>query len=129
MRISDWSSDVCSSDLRDIHAQGRTRVFLQLLRGTHHQVGLRRYAGHVVQAADRAVVTTTQADLVAPVEQPESRMQIVVTIRPPTGASQEPVQLCRRRPRSEARRVGKKCVRTCRHLWSLYPKKNTSSSP
>src|SRR3546814_10840197 len=106
MRMSDWSSDVCSSDL---------------LRGTHHQVGLRRYAGHVVQAADRAVVTTTQADLVAPVEQPEYRLQLVVTIRPPTGDAQEPVQLGRRRPcrpflrpgrrqraaHEHARRVGK----------------------
>src|SRR3546814_16497834 len=38
MRISDWSSDVCSSDLRRLHAEGRGIAVAEgaLVAGGHH---------------------------------------------------------------------------------------------
>src|SRR3546814_4354517 len=53
MRISDWSSDVCSSDLAhrlrlDHHPAGRLRVEA----GGHHDVGHLVGRRHVVAAAD-----------------------------------------------------------------------------
>src|SRR3546814_7611349 len=79
MRISDWSSDVCSSDLT-----------LQLVAG-----------GARVTAVD------ISANRMARVEQNLAR----------TGLTAE----CVVADRSEARRVGKECVRTCRSRWSPYP--------
>src|SRR3546814_1226364 len=64
MRISDWSSDVCSSDLTK-EAKSKT--------------GMRKHYN------------------------PERGLELV-----------------RRYPRSEERRVGKECVSTCRSRWSPY---------
>src|SRR3546814_5182627 len=93
MRISDWSSDVCSSDLLAIE---------QL-------VAFRLAAGEAERehAADRAI------------EVHVDRFEQVVRVRgnlrrPATGGIQ------RRRWRSEERRVGKECVSTCRSRWSPY---------
>src|SRR3546814_3335033 len=66
MRISDWSSDVCSSDLREDRPRGETGGSRDSARG-------QRLPGR----------------------------------RP-------------RFSRSEERRVGKECVRTCRSRWSPY---------
>src|SRR3546814_14522002 len=71
MRISDWSSDVCSSDLL-------------LFLGGYFAGDLEgRIAGEAAETAD-----------------PAARAVI--------------------RNRSEERRVGKECVRTCRCRWSPY---------
>src|SRR3546814_14937926 len=80
MRISDWSSDVCSSDLD---------VSLDLIYGTPGE------------SLDdwRASVETALATGVDHV----SAYALVVE-------------------RSEERRVGKACVRTCRSRWSPYHK-------
>src|SRR3546814_18809280 len=77
MRISDWSSDVCSSDLD----------------------------------ADAADPVVTNANF-ASVSIVNEKGQLIAT----TLAN-----------RSEERRVGKECVRTCRSRWSPYHyKKNTN---
>src|SRR3546814_198093 len=55
MRISDWSSDVCSSDLRTVLAaacvQGKLRALQQLGKGLYALLATRRAAvdGRVVQ--------------------------------------------------------------------------------
>src|SRR3546814_20581097 len=97
MRISDWSSDVCSSDL-----------------GGQHPVGVLR-AGEEVE--DRGVGRTGElgsghrGDLLHALE-----LGRVLVDR----ALAEHVL-----GRSEERRVGKECVSTCRSRWSPYPyKKN-----
>src|SRR3546814_6315628 len=82
MRISDWSSDVCSSDLlaflrRDDRGEGR-------------------------QAADQG------GDLFAQSQRPFRRSRRSRQRRRREGG------------RSEERRVGKECVRTCRSRWSPY---------
>src|SRR3546814_19584163 len=82
MRISDWSSDVCSSDLcRDC---------------------LRSYSGH--QADPRNAQCRLNAS----------------TSPTPTANSFPPCWKCPMANRSEERRVGKECVRTCRSRWSPY---------
>src|SRR3546814_20763913 len=98
MRISDWSSDVCSSDLVTIfNAEPRVnydRIMLSpVLSGekTYEQIvihgdgwyidhGITLYKGHRITGIDRV-------------------------------------------KRSEERRVGKECVSTCRSRWSTYHSK------
>src|SRR3546814_8879653 len=62
MRISDWSSDVCSSDLLDAH---RAVAFQRLLAGCLAQVG-KRIVGY---AGQRVVLELTHAG-VGDVDQP-----------------------------------------------------------
>src|SRR3546814_14437050 len=95
MRISDWSSDVCSSDLPFrahalVHAQEPFTVahFERWLTLFHETILL----GWVGPRADRA------HDLADNVARVHSQQLIGV--------------------RSEERRVGKECVSTCRSRWS-----------
>src|SRR3546814_16306142 len=92
MRISDWSSDVCSSDLPAIEA-GET---------------VPRAPG---SAADRLVqlLIAQQADAGA------AGVTAIVVQRP-----QQLQHLDRAAVRSAERRVGKECVSTCRSRWSPY---------
>src|SRR3546814_3515248 len=83
MRISDWSSDVCSSDLLDGRYEGRLLSQLAL--------------PELVELLQDYAIADQQS------------------------ASVLEAYLDRTRPRSEERRVGKECVRTCRSRWSPYP--------
>src|SRR3546814_2978699 len=94
MRISDWSSDVCSSDLRS----GLVR------RGTTRSSGSRS------RPAD-GLLRRIRRDLrAAPVGGNP------LADRRPVGAAPD----LRSALRSEERRVGKECVSTCRSRWSPY---------
>src|SRR3546814_10765531 len=101
MRISDWSSDVCSSDLVDRHlrmlrlvgVQHRRNVVLGVAGGEQHA----RH-GEAARHAPGAQLVETLAD--------DRR-----------GEFQEAAL---HRVRSEERRVGKECVSTCRSRWSPY---------
>src|SRR3546814_13958539 len=92
MRISDWSSDVCSSDLRRVPLPRPRR---QRRRLTHPE-------------RSRLLGGRTHPDMhpVAVVRESEEGVGRQVA---------EDVH-----PRSEERRVGKECVRTCRSRWSPY---------
>src|SRR3546814_10917753 len=99
MRISDWSSDVCSSDLLACESHlPCSRFLLPLslgaLRGasTPGKRTLRRRSGRAARQVDACVNLPTPLNL-APEEEPL---------------------------RSEERRVGKECVSTCRSRWSPY---------
>src|SRR3546814_16998420 len=98
MRISDWSSDVCSSDL-DVE------VFR--LRGIQHAL----LADH--GAEQRAITVEAAAVLLG-------RCPALGDQWPqPAVLQQEDGILLRvEGGRSEARRVGKECVSTCRSRWS-----------
>src|SRR3546814_19774513 len=101
MRISDWSSDVCSSDL-----QG-TILFSAAIAG-------KVYAKHGTTTSTRLLVIDK-----IPASHP-------ATSRPSRGEAADLATLLQRvesdvQPRflrSEARRVGKECVSTCRPRWS-----------
>src|SRR3546814_15971248 len=92
MRISDWSSDVCSSDLRRPRRCGS---------GTARQVQVLRSRGP---------------------GPPLSGVHAWLPTRFRGALSSEPTPSATA-ARSEARRVGKECVRTCRSRWSQYHKK------
>src|SRR3546814_2919963 len=96
VRISDWSSDVCSSDLADLADE-----YVQ-----HHRRGHRaELLEAVVDPPQRA-----QADPLTPNRDEQNRR---LCEHAEGGADSE-------YQRSEARRVGKECVSTCRSRWSPY---------
>src|SRR3546814_4661239 len=96
MRISDWSSDVCSSDLRlqpdAVKGDGR----IETLQGG----GLARAVEPLQQGGDVGVRGDRlgEHDVAAPALALQARRHV----------------------RSEERRVGKECVSTCRSRWSTY---------
>src|SRR3546814_15458391 len=95
MRISDWSSDVCSSDLSG------GRVSARELARRHRPAGDRRRE----QSGGNRLLHTGRRRLSPALVHPQER-----------GGSVRPC-------RSEERRVGKECVSTCRSRWSLYNEK------
>src|SRR3546814_12230740 len=109
MRISDWSSDVCSSDLAMRYklflAAGTTPVRSQ--RGMRNSGHLYTPSGGIytqeklhVTPAEREYWGIVPGEGIRVFETPIGRIAIVI--------------------RSEERRVGKECVSTCRFGWSPY---------
>src|SRR3546814_2664819 len=92
MRISDWSSDVCSSDL--LGSVTASYVSDRAWTYTCH-----RARAHEWQWATRS--------------RPPARCWLNCPAR-------LPLQTIMRNPRSEERRVGKECVSTCRSRWAPY---------
>src|SRR3546814_20056389 len=112
MRISDWSSDVCSSDLRNVclipaSAHGTNPASAQL-------AGM-----DVVVVASDANGNVDLADLRAKLAQVGDHLAALMITYPSThGVFEESItQICDL-VRSEERRVGKECVSTCRSRWS-----------
>src|SRR3546814_18052085 len=104
MRISDWSSDVCSSDLmREIEIHLRFGLASQ--HGEAHHI-LTHFAHDVGQRHESAR-TLGHLDRFAPAHELDHLHQLDIERR------------------SEERRVGKECVRTGRSRWSPYHKKKT----
>src|SRR3546814_2395361 len=105
MRISDWSSDVCSSDLRrtDDPMGGRPVPRARLQAGSAHIVG----------EPHRRAPFLRPARLRAESCRHETASEGLTM----AGKFFDEWQ------RSEARRVGKECVSTCRSRWSPYHKK------
>src|SRR3546814_16937875 len=102
MRISDWSSDVCSSDL-----DGELRELAEQVVATG---GTLEHAGTTqcqFMIGGRCVIDKT----------PVARRNHLQALRV-AGADEDALQfaLC---ARSEKRRVGKECVSSCRFRW--YP--------
>src|SRR3546814_5269406 len=101
MRISDWSSDVCSSDLAG-RRDGALDSDRQAADRSRDRYGCRthrlRLAAGLVMKVD---VITLFPELVEQVTR-HGMPRIAVE-------------------RSEERRVGKECVSTCRSRWSPYP--------
>src|SRR3546814_11405311 len=103
MRISDWSSDVCSSDLGEQVELGETdravlraeRLDVLLLQEKLDAAGLILH------------MTKGEAALFAPGHQA------------PGDGGLLPIEILEI-ARSEERRVGKECVSTCRSRWSPY---------
>src|SRR3546814_11262454 len=111
MRISDWSSDVCSSDLaiRERWAE-QVNDALELAQ-VADRVDHRSYARQGVEVEP----TVKMGHASAAIERRAEREQIAAGEEPhavtPRGQMNE---------RSEERRVGKECVSTCRSRWSPY---------
>src|SRR3546814_17011761 len=97
MRISDWSSDVCSSDLGPNERIGEVRD-----RAAAAEQNVRDAAADALKAQGRNL--ERQADINATRLDEQAR-----SIRDAAD---------KRADRSEESRVGKVCVRTCRSQWS-----------
>src|SRR3546814_12679102 len=100
MRISDWSSDVCSSDLLGmgtVSVQARTAM---AITGCY-------YPPFVPPATNRLPMTPR---LPAPRHVRNVLLLLLLVLFTASG--------CARLKRSEERRVGKGCVSTCRSRWS-----------
>src|SRR3546814_12925646 len=104
MRISDWSSDVCSSDLHTRGAEAQEGVVGEFDRQVQagQEVGIGRAVG------DRRRLHLSADDL-----RIEARRRLV-------GVDDLDADIAANR--SEERRVGKECVSTCRSRWSPYHK-------
>src|SRR3546814_18524264 len=109
MRISDWSSDVCSSDLKVWRQLQRERI--EVARCTVER--LKRQMG--IQGARRGKnVRTTISDPTVPCPLDRVNRQF---------RADRPNQL-----RSEERRVGEEGVSTCRYRVSPYHKKKKNTT-
>src|SRR3546814_13212037 len=106
MRISDWSSDVCSSDLAGRLDQGLRDDQLRIVRLAHRL----QAAGGVHGVADRGDAAGAAVAHLADDGRPE-------------------VQADADAQRSEERRVGKECVSTCRSRGSPYTSKKKNPTP
>src|SRR3546814_14335123 len=100
MRISDWSSDVCSSDLQE--GEGAHPRKAEPAERIGAEAADDERQGRRAACDDEAV------------EEVDREVRL---------GEQVPVVLQRpalRQERSEERRVGKECVSTCRSRWSPY---------
>src|SRR3546814_12064249 len=99
MRISDWSSDVCSSDLGAQDKQSKAWLSECLAS-----------ANWLLKALDQRARTIVKVSTEIVKQQDGFFRKGVTHLRP----------LTLRAVRSEERRVGKECVSTCRSRWSPY---------
>src|SRR3546814_13232991 len=138
MRISDWSSDVCSSDLQQLGvvsaiAAGGNRQRILKCRAVRAPVR-NQLAVALAQAARSIAHQPTRFDIgvcdpADAIQQPDTEPQEIPSGRHPLQRLQMLLQgvhvaqmwqqaLCQLR--SEERRVGKECVSTCKSRWSQY---------
>src|SRR3546814_16850993 len=108
MRISDWSSDVCSSDL----LWSTLMILSKFSRPLIDAYG----AGSLWAWCSWRETATASVSLTS-VDLPEPETPVTHTSRP-----------AGRRRRSAERRVGHECVSTCRSLWSTVHYKNKTTS-
>src|SRR3546814_12483955 len=100
MRISDWSSDVCSSDL-DFNGDGKSDILWRNIRTGRNTIW---------KSGDRAT---------------EQAMGSVANLRWKIAAIGDyngdgKSDVLWRHSRSEERRVGQECVRTCGSRWARH---------
>src|SRR3546814_17552446 len=98
MRISDWSSDVCSSDLEVpvLVMHGDDDQIVPIADSAHLAIKLLKNGTLKVYEGLPHGMATTHAEII--------NADLLAFFQ-----------------RSEERRVGKECVRTCRSRWSPYP--------
>src|SRR3546814_15019761 len=102
MRISDWSSDVCSSDLSH---------YFDI---AHERLKLRDDVAAVLRSSYREV------QVQIPVKLGDGQIHVFAGYRVQHNGARGPYKGGIRFHRSEERRVGKECVSTCRSRWSPY---------
>src|SRR3546814_2631732 len=96
MRISDWSSDVCSSDLDTMTGVIAAAALFMVMASSHYVI---------TRQARSASVAGRMDDLEEALVVLDGDLQRIDQVED---------------DRSEERRVGKECVSTCRSRWSPY---------
>src|SRR3546814_13423667 len=114
MRISDWSSDVCSSDL--VRAIGhQTSAPPPKEKNDRKKLD----AANAIDRPNTIWIRRRAPPEVSPKASVRPVMMMIITAMIlATGPSFD---------RSEERRVGKGCVSTCRSRWSTYHKKKKNT--
>src|SRR3546814_14895125 len=113
MRISDWSSDVCSSDLTDIYVDGEA---------------VRRLERDTIARLQSLMITWVTGETPAHDSQhqgPDTSARVTALfghdcLRPVDGGQAQPGRVCPKLGgclRSEERRVGTERVSKCRPRW------------
>src|SRR3546814_13428663 len=119
MRISDWSSDVCSSDLARSNQAGQTLTPGRLLMfGSLAALALIAAPAPAIAVAQETPQATPTGDGQQGAPPEKIRNVTVYGDEPCPKAEDGAVVGC---SRSEERRVGKESVRTCRTRWSPHP--------
>src|SRR3546814_12422656 len=125
MRISDWSSDVCSSDLPDISLIERMKIVGEFDRADEAEFNSLGSKGPFKVEGDLLYRTayTQPSDISGPTytylvtfEEDSDRIISCSIIAKDECVTTTVLDELR----SEARRVGKECVSTCRSRWSPY---------
>src|SRR3546814_11767213 len=118
MRISDWSSDVCSSDL------DHGLLMKAVRKHTDNPwviIYIERWLRAPMQMPDGTLIErdrgTPQGGVVSPIL---SNLFLHYLFDVWMGRYNKDMPWCRYADRSEERRVGKECVSTCRSRWSQY---------
>src|SRR3546814_4192879 len=106
MRISDWSSDVCSSDLQMGRHDEAQRHYSSALKIAPNEPSVLSNLGlsYALQKNLRRAESTLRRAAAQPGAKPKVRQNLALVVG-----------------RSEERRVGKECVSTCRSRWSPFP--------
>src|SRR3546814_16771546 len=109
MRISDWSSDVCSSDLIELRCDLRDIAVTVIVGSIDSQQPHTLFIGRF----ERITVNNSRI-----INENGSRLAL-----PPLQLIEQTSERENRKDwqrRSEERRVGQECVSTCRSRWSPY---------
>src|SRR3546814_20764234 len=109
MRISDWSSDVCSSDL------------LFELKDYEHAIAVAdqviKAQGNVTAEQQRLAWSVTGDAQFALARYPQAETAFAEELKRTPANTPQSADVTER---SEERRVGKECVSTCRTRWSTF---------
>src|SRR3546814_15532695 len=103
MRISDWSSDVCSSDLSLLIPRLGLLSWVMRVSTIYDWVAIGLFAALIVLFLQRSTSDGPEIDTIWHYLPPSIGCALV------------------NYSRSEERRVGQECVRTCRSRWSACP--------
>src|SRR3546814_13369457 len=107
MRISDWSSDVCSSDLaKEAGAVERLEIELGQAAGQHR----------LLQNAQRGAIASSGQMRAASQQLSYQISDVAVSF----AGGIHPMVIFAQQGRSDERRVGKECVSPCRSRWCSY---------
>src|SRR3546814_12165115 len=119
MRISDWSSDVCSSDLREIAVDDEIEHRIENIVGAVREFRRQGFKPRP-DVGVRACRPMADADeeMRADEEGRFPRLDRIAGLASTVAGDEE--RAAAQRARSEERRVGKECVSTCRSRWSPY---------
>src|SRR3546814_15229020 len=133
MRISDWSSDVCSSDLAEFKATVKAAAATKapaIVKEAAAPAAAPERPKAVVPASPAPKASAASTAPAAPVIKAEPPAAEPVAPSTPVEVKAEPlvqphktvkqVVDAKQEERSEARRVGKECVSPCRSRWQPY---------
>src|SRR3546814_13431426 len=140
MRISDWSSDVCSSDLERTSTMtiiaisisseldfgswfcGFDMLAYDAGTGSAKAAGPNRVSAPLITSRRYRAARwgVDEWYLVTPHQKFPQPSILWRRIHDPIAPLKQPSQTRRDRSRPEERRVGQECVRTCRYRWAPY---------